>query len=159
LLTQIYEVSTPGEARSISVIGVDHVGILVGNGEFPRELSVERAAEVAAEVLPPSRVSALFLTADLSAILKGAGELHPSIVHLGAAPELLSPGDVAVLKSKGGPWTRKCCRGDPNGPACRCRLEDEDRSNGLTPKGPRLGDTILRSGSGCEPVTPGRCSG
>jgi hypothetical protein len=32
------------------MIGVDHVGILVGNGEFPRELSVERAAEVAAEV-------------------------------------------------------------------------------------------------------------
>jgi phosphoribosylanthranilate isomerase len=100
LLTQIYEVSTPGEARSISVIGVDHVGILVGNGGFPRELSVERAAEVAAEVLPPSRVSALFMTADLSAILKGAGELHPSVAHLGAAPELLSPGDVAVLKSK-----------------------------------------------------------
>ena len=82
------------------MIGVDHVGILVGNGEFPRELSVERAAEVAAEVLPPSRVSALFLTADLSAISKGVGELHPSIVHLGAAPELLSPGDVAALKSK-----------------------------------------------------------
>jgi phosphoribosylanthranilate isomerase len=80
------------------MIGVDHVGILVGNGEFPRELSVERAAEVAAEVLPPSRVSALFLTADLSAISKGVGELHRSIVHLGAAPELLSPGDVAALK-------------------------------------------------------------
>ncbi len=80
MLSQIYEVSTPGEARSISKIGVGHIGILVGNGEFPRELSVEMAAKV---VLPPSRVSALFLTADLSAIEKCAHELHPSIVHRG----------------------------------------------------------------------------
>ena len=99
MLTQIYEVSTPGEARSISMIGVDHIGILVGTGEFPRELSVDTAAEVAAEVLPPSRVSTLFLTSDLSAIEKCAYKLRPSIVHLGAAPELLSPEDVAALKS------------------------------------------------------------
>jgi hypothetical protein len=35
VLTQIYEASTPGEARLISKIGVDHIGILVGKGEFP----------------------------------------------------------------------------------------------------------------------------
>jgi phosphoribosylanthranilate isomerase len=61
VLTQIYEVCTPREARLISKIGVDHIGILVGNSEFPRELSVETAAKVAAAVLPPSKVSALFL--------------------------------------------------------------------------------------------------
>ena len=59
MLTPIYEVSTPLEARSISMIGVDHIGILVGTGEFPRELSVERAAEIAAEVLPPEGIGAL----------------------------------------------------------------------------------------------------
>jgi phosphoribosylanthranilate isomerase len=42
----------------------------------------------------------LFLTADLSVIEKSACELCPAIVHLGAAPELLSPGEVAALKSK-----------------------------------------------------------
>ncbi|HKV41921.1 MAG TPA: hypothetical protein VJX67_22145 [Blastocatellia bacterium] len=57
MLTQIYEVSTPLEARSISMIGVDHIGILVGTGEFPRELSVERAAEVSAEILSHVRLS------------------------------------------------------------------------------------------------------
>jgi phosphoribosylanthranilate isomerase len=45
VLTQIYEVSTPGEARLISKFGVDHIGILIGNGEFPRESSIEVAAE------------------------------------------------------------------------------------------------------------------
>jgi phosphoribosylanthranilate isomerase len=38
MLTQIYEISSPEEARSISEIGVDHIGVLVGNGEFVREL-------------------------------------------------------------------------------------------------------------------------
>jgi phosphoribosylanthranilate isomerase len=100
MLTQIYEVSTPEEARSISVIGVDHIGILVGNGEFPRELPLEAAAIIAAAVVPPSKVSALFLTADISRIEQWARQLQPVILHLGAAPELLSPDDAATLKGK-----------------------------------------------------------
>lgn len=100
MLTQIYEISTREEARAISEIGVDHIGILVGNGEFPRELPVKIAVEVAAAVVPPSKVSALFLTADTSLIETSARQLGPPIVHLGAAPELLSPDDVAGLKAK-----------------------------------------------------------
>jgi hypothetical protein len=67
MLTQIYEVSTPKEARSISEIGVDHIGVLIGNGEFPRELPVEAAARVAAAFIPPSKFSALFLNCRLNA--------------------------------------------------------------------------------------------
>ncbi len=100
MLTQVYEVSTPGEARLISQIGVDHIGILIGNDEFPRELPIEVAAEVAAAVLPSSRVSALFLAPDLSVVEECARELRPAIIHLVAAPEMLSPGAVAALKSK-----------------------------------------------------------
>jgi phosphoribosylanthranilate isomerase len=98
MLTQIYEVSTPEEARSISEIGVDHIGVLVGEGEFPRELPLRAAAEIAAAVVPPSKSSALFLTADISLIEEWALRLQPAIVHLGAAPELLSPSDAATLK-------------------------------------------------------------
>src|SRR4051812_11597271 len=100
MLTQIYEVSTSEEARAISAIGVAHIGILVGNGEFPRELLLADAAAVAASVLPPAKVSTLFLTADLSLIEDWAIQLDPSIVHLGAAPELLSPDQTAGLKCK-----------------------------------------------------------
>ena len=99
MLTQIYEVSTPYEAHLISRVGVDHIGILVGKGEFPRELLVDTAAAVAAAVLSPSRVSALFLTADLAIIEKYAPNSTRRL-HLGAAPELLSPDDAASLKSK-----------------------------------------------------------
>jgi len=91
MLTQIYEVSTLEEARSIGEIGIDHIGILVGKGEFPRELPLETAAGIAAAVRAPSKISALFLTADISLIEDWAGKLQPAILHLGAAPELLGP--------------------------------------------------------------------
>jgi len=100
MLTQIYEVSTPEEARSISAIGIDHIGVLVGHGEFPRELSLEMVATIVGVVQPPSKLSALFLTADISLIEKWARKLRPAIVHLGAAPELLDRHDAATLKEK-----------------------------------------------------------
>jgi hypothetical protein len=50
MLTQIYEVSRPEEARAISSIGIDRIGILAGNGEFPREQSLEPAARIASAV-------------------------------------------------------------------------------------------------------------
>lgn len=100
MLTQIYEVSTPQEARAIAAIGVAHIGILVGRGEFPRELPLSEAAAVASAVAPPSRVCALFLTSDMPLIESWAARLMPSIVHLGAAPELLSPIQTATLKGR-----------------------------------------------------------
>lgn len=100
MLTQIYEVSTPDEARAISAIGVDHIGVLVGNGMFPREQSVVTAARIAAAILPPSKLSALFLSADIALIEQWVGEFRPAIVHLGAAAELLAPSDVAALKGR-----------------------------------------------------------
>lgn len=100
MLTQIYEVSTPEEARSLSAIGVDHIGVLVGDGEFPRELSVATASEVAAAIPTGSKFSALFLTANLELLEAWAQQLRPDIVHLGAAPELVSLDDVAALKEK-----------------------------------------------------------
>jgi len=100
MLTQIYEVSTAAEARSISAIGVDHIGVLIGDGQFPRELSLAAAATIAAAILPPAKLSALFLTADIPLIEAWARELRPPILHLGAAPGLLTPAGVARLKEK-----------------------------------------------------------
>ncbi len=100
MLTQVYEVSSPEAARALSAIGVDHIGLLVGDGEFPRELPVAAAAAVAAAIVPRSQFSGLFLTADLDLIELWARELAPRIVHLGAAPELLLPASVAELKKR-----------------------------------------------------------
>lgn len=98
MLTQIYEISTIEEAAAISAIGVDHVGVLVGDGRFPRELPTATASCIGAAIVAPSKFSALFLTNDISLIAAWARELKPSIVHLGASAELLSPKDVVLLK-------------------------------------------------------------
>ena len=98
MLTQIYEVSTAQEASAISAMGVDHVGVLVGDEQFPREQPVSSAAKISSAIIPPSKFSALFLTSDIALIASCARELNPSIVHLGASAELLSPQDVASLK-------------------------------------------------------------
>jgi phosphoribosylanthranilate isomerase len=100
MLTQIYEIGTKEEARAISALGVDHVGVLVGDGSFPREQTLAAAAAIAAAITPPARFTALFLTADSALIEAWAGVLRPAILHLGAAAELLSPREVARLKQK-----------------------------------------------------------
>ena len=98
MLTQIYEVATPAEAEAISAIGVDHVGVLVGDGAFPRELSVQKASAVMKMIRAPSVLSALFLSADVALIERMARELDPPIVHLGASSELLTPDLVVALR-------------------------------------------------------------
>ena len=100
MLVQIYEVSTPEEARQLSLLGVDHIGVLVGDGGFPREQPVRRAAAIAAAIVPPARLSALFLSSDLALIAAQVRDLRPDIVHLGAAAELLRPSDAAALKKE-----------------------------------------------------------
>ena len=98
MLTQVYEISTSEEASAISAIGVDHIGVLVGDGRFPREMPIAAAAEVGAAIAPPSKFSALFLAPDIPLIVTWVRKLNPSIVHLGASAELLSPNDVCMLK-------------------------------------------------------------
>ena len=98
MLTQIYEVQTPEAADAVSAIGVDHVGVLVGWGDFPREIGLTQATAVAAAVRPGAKLSALFLGADVARIARMAKALSPAILHLGAAPETLAVEAVAALK-------------------------------------------------------------
>jgi phosphoribosylanthranilate isomerase len=71
MLVQIYEISSPEEAGALSNLGVDHIGVLVGDGSFPREQSIARAREIFAAISQtPSRTSALSLSNDLDLIRK-----------------------------------------------------------------------------------------
>jgi phosphoribosylanthranilate isomerase len=98
MLTQIYEVSTPFEADAISGLGIDHVGVLVGNGAFPRERSAREAIAIIAAIRKSSKSSALFLSADIALIEQMARELRPTIIHLAASTELLRPESVIALR-------------------------------------------------------------
>jgi len=42
MIVQIYEISNLTEARKLAKLGVDHIGVLVGRGVYPRELSYKK---------------------------------------------------------------------------------------------------------------------
>lgn len=97
---QIYEVRTPEEAAALVRLGVDHIGVLVGNGAFPREFPAERAREIFAAVPADKRCVALSLSAELGEIGRMIEQARPDIVQVGAAVELFSAADTRALKAE-----------------------------------------------------------
>ena len=100
MIVQIYEVRSPDEAAALAALGVDHIGILVGAGAFPREISPGQARAIFAAVPRPAKGVLLSLSADPAEIARTVRESRPSIVHLGAAIERLSPAVMQALKSE-----------------------------------------------------------
>ena len=100
MIVQIYEVGSPEEARALAALGVDHIGVLVGEGEFPREIAPAQAAAIFAAVPPPAKRVALSLSADPAAIARVVEAARPDILHLGAAEEELSAAALRRLKSR-----------------------------------------------------------
>jgi len=100
MIVQIYEVTSPEEARALSSMGVDHVGVLVGDGSFPREQTVGTAREIFAAIRSPSKASALLLSDDFDLIASLTADLLPDILHLGAAPRHVLPAQLRTLKRK-----------------------------------------------------------
>jgi phosphoribosylanthranilate isomerase len=80
-------------------MGVDHIGVLVGDGSFPREQTIEKAREIFAAISAGSKASALSLSHDVDLIVRITTALMPDILHLGAAPQHLSPAQVRILKT------------------------------------------------------------
>jgi len=99
VLVQIYEISSPEEAHALGNLGVDHVGVLVGDGTFPRERSVDQARLIFSAIPSPSRGVALLLSADVLLIEQIISDLKPDIVHLGASTDLLTPSAVLNIKT------------------------------------------------------------
>jgi phosphoribosylanthranilate isomerase len=100
VIVQIYEVTSPEEASTLAQIGVDHIGVLVGEGEFPREQSIAAAKRIFAAIPPKSKGSVLSLSPDVRAIERFVAAISPPILHLGASTDLLTPEHVALLKKK-----------------------------------------------------------
>ena len=70
MLIQIYEISSPEEGRAVAALGVDHAGVLVGNGTFPREQAPAGARAIFAALPPRTKRVALSLSADIEDIAR-----------------------------------------------------------------------------------------
>ena len=98
MLVQIYEITSREEAAALSALGVDHIGVLVGDGTFPREQTIEAAREILRSVHSGAKSCALSLSDDPELIRTIAVALRPDILHLGAAPDRLTMENVGALK-------------------------------------------------------------
>ena len=99
VLVQIYEVRTPEEATALVGLGVDHVGVLVGDGAFPRELPTDRTSAIFAALPPTAQRVALSLSADPAEIARVAEQTRPDIIHIGAAIERFSARETQALRA------------------------------------------------------------
>lgn len=100
MIIQIYETQNCNEAKSLVEAGVDHIGVLVGNGEYPREFSPEQAKEILQCVTGQAKKVVLSLSGNLQGIIEIVNKINPDILHLGTAPEFLLPEDAWNLKKQ-----------------------------------------------------------
>jgi phosphoribosylanthranilate isomerase len=100
VLVQIYEVQTPEEALALTRLGVDHIGVLVGDGRFPRELSPARAKAIFAAVPPSAKRVALSLSENPEEVASIIEETRPDIVQLQAAIDDFSVAMTRALKDR-----------------------------------------------------------
>jgi len=98
MIVQIYEVATPQEAIAVAQAGVDHVGVLVGPGDFPRELSCAQARAIFAALPAGAKKLALSLSGDARELERVARDAAPDILHIGAALDRISPQQTRALK-------------------------------------------------------------
>jgi phosphoribosylanthranilate isomerase len=100
MIVQIYEVASAIEAAALAACGVDHIGVLVGCGAFPREIDPAAARAVFAACPSGVKRVALSLSADPGEIGSVIAETWPDIIHIGAAAELVSAATTAALKAR-----------------------------------------------------------
>jgi phosphoribosylanthranilate isomerase len=87
MLVQIFEVQTPEEAAALVRLGVDHIGVLVGDGAFPRELSITQTKAIFAAVPTGHKRVALSLSPNLEDVARLVEETQPDIVQVQAEIE------------------------------------------------------------------------
>jgi phosphoribosylanthranilate isomerase len=100
MLVQIYEVQTPEEAAALARLGVDHLGVLVGDGAFPRELSIDQTNAIFATVPAGTKRVALSLSTDLEEVARVVQETRPDIIQVQAAIEDFSVAMTRALKTR-----------------------------------------------------------
>lgn len=87
------------EASTLAALGVDHIGVLVGTGKFPREQSYADTRQIFASIPRFAKKLSLSLTHVVEELAEVVEETNPDILHLGTRPELLGAATIIRLKN------------------------------------------------------------
>jgi phosphoribosylanthranilate isomerase len=99
MLVQIYETQDASEAQALEALAVDHIGVLVGQGRYARELRPAQARRIFEAIIRACRV-VLSLADDLEEVSEVVAQTMPDILHLGTVPEALGPEAVVTMRTR-----------------------------------------------------------
>jgi len=99
MIVQIYEIKNSEEAKKIEAIGVDHIGMVVGTGKRPFEISFQKAKKIFSNLTKAKSV-ALTLDESFEDFKQVAEKVNPDIIHLCAKPEKMNFRDIKQLRKE-----------------------------------------------------------
>ena len=93
MITQIYEIQTPGEAESVCALGVDHVGSVALSSEDWRQPVLRETVQTVQKAGKKSTLIPLF--SDPAVVFRSLDYYRPDIVHFCEMLSSASPGMAA----------------------------------------------------------------
>jgi phosphoribosylanthranilate isomerase len=102
MIVQIYEISTPEDARMMLDLDVDHIGMVVTEAaeRQPGWVAVKDAREIIELVDGRTVISCIVPTNDFEEIVQTAAAVQPDILHLSMDPRTFSPALVHKVRDR-----------------------------------------------------------
>ena len=100
MIVQIYEVSNSKQAKELEKLGVNYIGVLVGKGDYARELSFGKTRAIFNVLSKGTKKVALSLSSNLDGVLEVIEQTNPDIIHIATLPENITPSDIKIIRQK-----------------------------------------------------------
>lgn len=100
MIIQIYEITSVNEALNVASLGVNNIGVVVGDGKYASEIRPYKAREIFLSLPQDKKGVILTFSNDLEQIEKITKDCEPDIIHIAADLEAVMPGDIETLKKK-----------------------------------------------------------
>jgi len=100
MIVQIYEITSVEEAMNVAGVGVDHVGVVVGDGNYENEVKPFKARDIFLSL--PEKIKSIALTrlSDVDQITELVREIEPDILHLAGSFEDTLPDHLEMIKKE-----------------------------------------------------------
>ena len=96
---QIYEIQNPEDARLCVDLGVNFIGVIVGEqGNHEAEKSFEECRAIYDAVPPTAMRNAIPMVSSVASIVEVIRAVKPDVVHLAGSVDELPPASVAAIK-------------------------------------------------------------
>lgn len=100
MVVQIYSITKPEDAKKLCEMGVDNIGVMVGNQQGKYTLTYDFANKVFNEILPGHKKVAFSKSEDIRDLFEICDKTRPDILHIGTTDIRLKKSDVDLITDK-----------------------------------------------------------